>query len=158
MNELEKRLQRLEDIEAIKQLKYTYLRTLDTHQWDALGKTLTEDVVCSFSDGLYTFNGRQAMLDFMKQSEMGDGNKLIGLHQVHQPEIEVSADEAIGHWSMHVYLLHKTNQTGFRQFGFYKDKYVRINNQWLIKETGYQRVLEETWDIKDLPTHQLIAG
>lgn len=32
--ELEARIQALEDLEAIKRLKYKYLRCLDTKQWD----------------------------------------------------------------------------------------------------------------------------
>ncbi|HEY3995026.1 MAG TPA: nuclear transport factor 2 family protein, partial [Mycobacterium sp.] len=37
-------LEELADIEAIKQLKYRYLRALDTKHWDDYADTLAEDI------------------------------------------------------------------------------------------------------------------
>jgi hypothetical protein len=50
---LEARIQRLEDLEEIKRLKYRYLRALDTKAWDELAETLAEDATTEYSDGAY---------------------------------------------------------------------------------------------------------
>ena len=41
-----------EAIEAIKQVKYRYLRALDTKHWDDFADTLTEDVVGDYGESL----------------------------------------------------------------------------------------------------------
>ena len=54
-------------IEQLRQLKYRYLRSLDLKQWDEFGDTLTEDVDASYGAKL-RFTGRDAVVDFMRQS------------------------------------------------------------------------------------------
>ena len=49
-------LQTLQDIEAIKQLKARYFRTLDTKAWDDFADVFTDDVRIDV-DG-FTFEGR----------------------------------------------------------------------------------------------------
>ncbi len=36
------------DIEAIKQLKYRYLRAMDTKHWDDFAETMTEDISATY--------------------------------------------------------------------------------------------------------------
>ena len=38
-------------IEAIKRLKYVYLRAVDTHDWQLLESTLSEDCVARYDGG-----------------------------------------------------------------------------------------------------------
>ena len=42
----------LETIEAIKRVKYRYLRALDTKHWDDFADTLTEDIVGEYGSSL----------------------------------------------------------------------------------------------------------
>ena len=44
---LEKRIQALEDIEAIKRLKYKYWRCLDTKSWDEMEECFVDDATAS---------------------------------------------------------------------------------------------------------------
>ncbi|HEY2105041.1 MAG TPA: nuclear transport factor 2 family protein [Candidatus Binataceae bacterium] len=113
--ELEARLQSLEDVEAIKRLKYKYLRCLDTKQWDEMGTTFAPDATTDYSDGELKFSGRDAIMKFLKESAMAGPSGLIGVHQVHHPEIELtSPTTAKGIWALYNYLLHKTANTGLR--------------------------------------------
>lgn len=155
--ELEARIQSLEDIEAIKRLKYKYLRCLDTKQWDEMGTTFAPDATTDYSDGELRFSGRDAIMKFLKESAMGGPTGLIGVHQVHHPEIELtSPTTAKGTWALYNYLLHKTAQTGLRICAYYHDEYVKAGGQWLIKSTGYKRIFEESWDRKDTPSLKLV--
>jgi hypothetical protein len=47
--ELEARMKRFEDIEAIKRLKYKYFRILDSNLWDELAECFTEQATTAYS-------------------------------------------------------------------------------------------------------------
>ena len=49
-------LETLFAIEAIKKLKYTYLRAVDTHDWALLESTLTEDCSARYDGGKYSLS------------------------------------------------------------------------------------------------------
>jgi hypothetical protein len=156
---LEARVQALEDLEAIKRLKYRYLRALDTKAWDELGETLAEDATTEYSDGEYRFQGRAAIVDFLKQTPLAQPDGFIGVHQCSQPEIELtSTTSARGTWALYNYLIHKGAQQGLRLCAFYHDEYVKTGDAWRIRSTGYRRVFEETWSRKDTPSLRLTAG
>ena len=61
IEELRKDIQRLMDIEAIKQLKYAYFRCVDTANLEELATLFHEDVTVHFVGGSYEWNvqGRQ---------------------------------------------------------------------------------------------------
>ena len=157
--ELEARIQGLEDIEAIKRLKYKYLRCLDTKQWDGMAETFAVDATTSYSDGELSFQGRDTIMKFLRESALAGPTATIGVHHVHHPEIELtSLTTAKATWALYNYLLNKHDQSGLRLCAFYHDEYVKSGGQWLIKSTGYRRVFEEVWDRKDSPSLKLTAG
>ena len=157
--ELEARIQALEDLEAIKRLKYKYLRCLDTKQWDEMAETFAVDATTSYSDGELSFSGRDAIMKFLRESAMAERNGMIGVHHVHHPEIELTGPaSAKGTWALYNYLLHRGNESGLRLCAFYHDEYIKAGAQWLIKSTGYRRVFEEVWERKDSPSLKLVAG
>src|SRR5215831_2048326 len=63
--ELERRLLALEDIEALKQLKYRYWRHLDLKQWDELARCFADDATVCYSSGKYEFAGVTAIMGFL---------------------------------------------------------------------------------------------
>ena len=78
----------LVEIEAIKRLKYRYIRCLDQKLWDDIGGCFTADAVAAYSGGAYTFEGRDAIVDFLRRS-MG-AETFHSSHRVHQPEIDLT--------------------------------------------------------------------
>ena len=48
---LEKEVQRLKDVQAIKELKSKYFRALDTKNWDELETTMTPNISTAYSNG-----------------------------------------------------------------------------------------------------------
>src|SRR5882762_6926176 len=65
---LEKRIQALEDIEAIKRLKYRYWRYLDLKQWDELAGLFVLEASASYGDGRYVFDNAGAIMKFLRDS------------------------------------------------------------------------------------------
>jgi hypothetical protein len=156
---LEARVQALEDLEAIKRLKYRYLRALDTKAWDDLGDTLTEDATTEYADGEHRFQGRDAILAFLRATPLAVPDGFVGVHHGSQPEIELtSPTTARGIWALYNYLIHKSAGQGLRLCAFYHDEYVKQDGTWRIRATGYRRVFEETWKRSDLPSLRLTAG
>lgn len=156
---LEARIQALEDLEAIKRLKYRYLRALDTKAWEELGETLTDDATTEYSDGEYRFQGRDAILGFLRATPLAQPDGFVGVHQCSQPEIELtSPTTARGIWALYNYLIHKSAGQGLRLCAFYHDTYVKQGGAWKIRTTGYRRVFEETWSRSDTPSLRLTAG
>lgn len=79
------------DIEAIKQVKYRYLRTLDTKRWDDFAETLTDDVVGDYGSSVGAelhFTNRVDLVNYMRRSL---GPAVITEHRVTHPEITVGA-------------------------------------------------------------------
>ena len=132
----------LVEIEAIKRLKYKYVRCLDQKRWDELVDCFTEDAVAAYSGGKYAYDGRDAIVAFLVES-MGDAG-FLSAHRVSQPEIDLAdASHAVGTWALVDEVL--VNQYGVRVRGaaFYRDEYVKVDGQWRIARTGYDRSFEE---------------
>ena len=153
---LEARIQRLEDIEAIKRLKAKYFRCLDSKLWDELAECFTEDATTNYTDGQYRLQGKDAIMKFLKAG-LGRAT-FFGFHQGHHPEIErVSEATARGVWSSHYYMIDtgakKTMQCG----AFYYDDFAKEKGEWKIKSAGYTRIFEENWDRDETKGLNLVA-
>jgi len=155
--DLEARVKALEDIEAIKRLKYKYFRCIDNKLWDEMAGCFIEDATTSYSDGKYRFKGTDEIMQFMKKRLGQDSS--IGIHQGHHPEIELTSDTtARGTWAFYVYMIDKQERSGFRMAGFYHDEYARQKGEWKIKSTGFTRIFEEIWDRDESRSLKLIAS
>ena len=129
------------EIEKIKQLKARYLRGLDTNDWEVFAGSMSEDCTGRYNSGKLSFDKRDDIVDFMRENLSGD--KVITLHQGHQPEIEIlDEDNARGSWYLQDIVIHL--EAGVRIYGsaIYEDQYRKENGEWKIAATGYQRVFE----------------
>jgi bile-acid 7alpha-dehydratase len=144
MKQMERDLQKLKDIESIKQLKGKYLRLLDSKLWDEMGDCFTDDSTTSFSGGKFTFKGKPAIIKFFRENMPAT---MVSMHHGHIPEIQITSDTtATGIWGLEDYLIITNINRGLRGAAFYNDEYVKVNGEWKIKHTGYARIFEETWD------------
>jgi hypothetical protein len=147
----------LHEIEAIKRLKYRYCRCLDEKRWDELGECLTDDATTAYGDGKYSFQGRAAILGFLKDA-LGPASR-ISSHRVHQPEIDLtSPTTATGVWALEDVVIETAGNITIRGAAFYRDEYVKIGGAWRIKSTGYSRLYEEMESRADTPSLQLTAN
>jgi SnoaL-like domain len=135
------------DIAAIKQVKYRYLRALDTKHWDEFADTLTEDVKGDYGPSVgeeLHFTNRADLVDYMR-SGLGPG--VITEHRVTHPEITVRNDEASGTWYLQDRVI--VAEFNFMLIGaaFYRDHYRRTGDGWKISATGYDRTYEATMSL-----------
>ena len=132
----------LNEIEAIKRLKYRYCRTLDQKLWDELAQCLTEDCRSAYGDGHFSFAGRAAIMTFLRDA-LGPKTR-ISSHRVHQPEIELtSPTTATGVWALDDVVIETEAKLTIRGAAFYHDEYVKVGGEWKIRHTGYERTFEE---------------
>lgn len=140
----------MDDITAISRLKYRYLRTLDTKDWEGFRDCFLPDATGDYN-GL-VFADREALVAYMAEN-LGEG--FLTMHQVHHPEIDVDGDAATATW----YLQDKVivPAFGFMLEGaaFYSDRYARTPDGWRVSHTGYRRTFEVTYNLADLPGTQV---
>lgn len=151
IEELRKDIQRLMDIEAIKQLKHAYFRCIDTANLEELATLFHDDVEVNFKGGTYEWvmSGKEEYLNnigisFSKQS--------IGQHHGHHPEIQMlSETEATGIWYLedNMWILNHNAYT--HGTVLYWDRYVKEDGKWLIRETSYERLYEMNEVLEESP-------
>lgn len=142
----------LVEIEAIKRLKYRYMRCLDQKGWDEMAECFVPDATASYGGGAYVFAGRDEILAFLRRT-MG-AETVLSSHRVHQPEIalggperpserEMGPDTATATWAFDDVVVDEGLGVTIRGAGFYEDEYVKVDGTWRIRATGYRRSFEE---------------
>ena len=133
----------LETVEAIRALKYRYLRSLDLKLWDEFAATLCIDVVGDYgspSGGQpLHFEGRDALVGHMRSALTGP---IATQHVASHPEITVDGDTAVGSWAMQDTVVASEFGVIIRGGAYYQDTYRREDGVWRIRSTGYRRLYE----------------
>ena len=138
------------DIDEIQQVKYRYLRALDTKDWDEFAATLTEDVVGRYGESLgeeHHFSDRASLVEFMRTSMPAN---IITEHRVTHPEITVDGDEATAIWYLQDRVIAPDFNFMLIGAGFYHDRYRRTPDGWKISETGYDRTYDASMSTENL--------
>jgi hypothetical protein len=134
---IEDEVQRLADIEAIKQLRGRYSRAIDTKDWDLFGASLAEDARLSTDGGIN--EGRDAIVAAVSHSLAN----ATTMHHQHTPEIEITGPNAAsGTWAMNDIV--RLGTFVLRGFGHYSEEYVRTSEGWKIKSSTLTRVHVDT--------------
>lgn len=137
-------LQDLLDIHAIERLKHRYLRCLDQKKWDELRTCFVIDAHASYGGGAKVLDGVDAIMEFLVES-MGSTGMLTS-HRCTQPEIDLlGPEEATGTWALEDVVIHQDFGVTIHGASFYEDRYVKVDGDWKIAATGYQRTYEEIW-------------
>lgn len=141
----------LQEIEAIKRLKYRYFRCLDLKRWDEMRDCFVEDATCAYGGGKFSFNGREQIMKFLIDAL--DRPNLLTAHQGHHPEIDLTGKgTATGIWALQDVVIDTEGKTTLRGAAFYYDEYVKVGGEWKIKSTGYERTFEEIESRTDTPS------
>jgi hypothetical protein len=147
----------LVEIELIKRVKYAYFRCLDLKRWDEIGELFTKDATCAYSAGAYSFEGRDAIVEFFRKA-MGR-ETFLSSHKAHHPEIDLTGpDTATGVWALEDIVIDVQWELDIRGAAFYEDDYVKVDGVWLIQRTAYKRVFEEISSRAGRPGLQLTAS
>jgi ketosteroid isomerase-like protein len=131
------RIQRLEDIEAIKQLKARYARACDpAHNVDFLMSLFTEDAVFDVGEKYGSHEGKTAIRKFL---EGADAIMPWAFHCMLSPVIEIAVDgqTAKGSWYLFELSTMPHLKTGAPQSiwiaGVYEDEFVKRGGEWKIR-------------------------
>lgn len=149
LEELEKRIVVLEDIEEIKKLHVHYVNCLLKAQFDDIVECFAEDSVLDLHAG--TVRGKKEMLKLFKEK--------LSLHHIGQegefavhPIISVDGDKAKGSWLLYIQyaqprklaqrpgLLNREDAPDWIQ-GFYESEYVRERGKWRISRLKWRQRL-----------------
>lgn len=131
IEELERRLYKLECMNEIHALKYRYFDIVDHFRKGQIGDVFTKEGVASLTTmGHYT--GRAAITEFF-DNNFYPAMDLV-LHMGHNPRIELTSDAtARGTWMYEVYIITKgPDSAGVWLTGLYKDEYALEDGRWLI--------------------------
>jgi hypothetical protein len=134
-------LQRLLDIEALKQLKARYFRSLDQKHWDDFGQVFAHNAALEVPEADVTQHGRDAIVAFVSNALTGART----VHHGHMPEIELTGpDTARGTWAMFDYVewpaTDRGDRVGLQGYGHYIEEYAREGGRWCISRSRLERV------------------
>jgi len=149
--ELKEKIQRLDDIEAIKNLKARYCAYCDdNYDADGIASQFVEDGV--WDGGIRgKYEGREAIRAFFKE---GTRRITFAVHQVLNPIIEVDGDTAHASW----YLLQPCTEGGQAYWvsGVYRDDYVKVDGKWFYQNLSvtfnFWTPYEQGWAKQPFPT------
>ena len=130
-SESDARLRRLEDLEAIRQLKYRYCAACDdSYDPDRIAVLFTMGAVW---DGgpLGRFEGREAIRTFFAGASKAAP---FAIHQVTNPIIEIDGDQATGAWYLWepIVMVRESRSDALWMAATYDDRYVRAGDAWLF--------------------------
>jgi uncharacterized protein (TIGR02246 family) len=127
----------MDDVEAIKQLKGRYCRTMDTKDWAAMRRVFTDDVeMDTTASGGAVVNGADAFMSFLLEA-IGD---VLTVHHCHMPEIQVtSPTSASGVWAMED-MLRWPDGTELHGYGHYHESYEKVDGDWRIRRSELTRL------------------
>jgi uncharacterized protein (TIGR02246 family) len=127
----------MDDLEAIRQLKARYFRTMDTKDWAGMRQVFTDDVVLDTSAaGGSVVSGADEFMTFLQEVLSG----AVTVHQGHMPEIELtSPTSATGIWALNDIVIWPdgTRLTGY---GHYHETYEKSGDVWKIKSSKLTRL------------------
>jgi len=140
--DIDRRLQVLEDIEEIKKLKYRYCYAVDQFQTDDLIKLFTSEAVADYNEfGKYA--GTDEIEKFFK--EIVPAKMTFFVHMASNPIIDIIDNEnATGVWYGDV----PGTIDGEARWmcGKYKEEYVKENGTWKIKTLNFVWFYETPFD------------
>ncbi len=127
----------MDDVEAIKQLKARYFRTMDTKDWAGMRQVFTDEVVVDTTDsGGGVVTGADAFVTFLQET-LADA---VTVHHGHMPEIDLrSATAATGIWALHDIVIWP-NGMRLDGYGHYHETYEKVAGEWRIKSSTLTRL------------------
>ena len=133
---LEARIQTLEDIEAIKQLKARWWFACDQRDIPEMRSCYDEDDFLIDFGFIGRFTDMDAFIDVFRALACHPTH--IDMHHGLAPEIHMTGiDTATGRWRMRFQLLETEQQQIQLMSGYYQDRYARVNGEWKMRESRY---------------------
>ncbi|MEY2399628.1 MAG: hypothetical protein QOJ00_2802 [Actinomycetota bacterium] len=127
----------MDDVEAIKQLKARYFRTMDTKDWDAMRQVFVDAVMIdTTASGGNVIEGADEFIAFLRETL----NDAVTVHHGHMPEIELSSDTtATGIWALQDTIIWPSGMR-LEGYGHYHETYEKLADGWRIASSRLTRL------------------
>lgn len=145
-NEIESRIRKVEDFQAITNLQAKYSFLVDSLQLTELLDLFDDDFVWEVGfDQMMTVTSKPALLEVLRKTE--DATTMM-VHMPTTPLIEIDGDRATGSWYLFGMLTAKTSDgEGARWVhGTYDNTYVRVGEQWKFSRLSYRYAFLTPYD------------
>jgi len=154
---LANRIQALEDIEAIKRLKYDYFFFCDTKQPENVRGCFVDGPVHIDYGQIGVFDHRDALVAVF--TELACHDHMVEMHHAQNPRIDlVDRSRAMGSWGLYYYLI-DTRENSVTQLGaYYEDEYRKVDGNWLICATVCKVNSTYRCDLSEHVARVLFAG
>ncbi len=134
LEELEKRIQAIEDLEEIKKLHQKYIDLMDNLRYPEVLDLFIEDATVEIRNS-GVLKGKEGLTD-VYINKLGKRTSRSEGHFVIEPDITINGDTARGTWL--VYMLFSKPDIQWVQ-GRNEAEYVRVNGKWKIKSMKFTR-------------------
>lgn len=130
LQEMERKIQALQDVEEIRNLQYRYVNLLSERQWDEIANCFAEDAVCHLTDRVQGKENIRLYFNTAVNSGHRAGRQANCC--VH-PVITLDGDKAKGTWSLFIQHSDAEVEHGLHWWqGPYQNEYVKVNGEWKI--------------------------
>lgn len=157
MSDLAQRIQRLEDIEAIKQLKAAYLHSCDVKDIDGIRRCFADGEILINYGAIGQFSDRESFIALFQSMACND--HIHDMHHGQNPQIHWhNEDSASAIWDLYFYQVNNETQQLTQLAGSYHDKYVKQDGQWVITDTQFTVSSTVVSQITENGTQIIAAG
>ena len=134
LEELEKRVQAIEDLEDIKKLHQKYIDLMDNLRYPEVLDLFTEDASVEIRN-FGVLKGKEGLTD-VYINKLGRRTARSEGHFVIEPDITIDGDTASGTWL--VYMLFSLPDVQWVQ-GRNEAEYIKVGGKWCIKSMKFTR-------------------
>ena len=155
--DLASRITALEDIEAIKRVKYDYFFFCDNKQAEKVRECFIEGPVKIDYGRIGCFDNRDALIEIFAKLACVD--HIVEMHHAQNPRIDLlSNDHAKGVFGLYYYMIDTNQQLITQLGGFYDDEFQKVNGEWKLSATTFNVTSTTVTDIAEGMANILFAG
>jgi hypothetical protein len=135
----------------LRELKYRYIRALDTQNWELMEQCFTEDAYTWYAGGKVAQRGRREIVGLLREMLPAS---VASSHLAVHPELELTSDySAKGIWRMQDSVFYTAPVPAYRHVeirggemmngaAYYHEEYLKQDGCWKISSLGYVRIYE----------------
>ncbi|HZP10897.1 MAG TPA: nuclear transport factor 2 family protein [Nevskiaceae bacterium] len=157
MSDLESRLRKLEDADAIRALKSRYFFCCDRKDPKGMRACFADGKVIIDYGAVGVFDNADAVVKVF--TDIGCHDYMVEMHHGMNPQIDVIDDtHAKGKWSLHYFLINTQTKSLTQLGGQYEDEYRKVNGAWKISGTKFTPTSTLAMDLSEVTPKTLFAG
>ncbi len=157
MSDLESRIQALEDIEAIKRLKYDYLFFSDHKQPDKMRECFAPGKIIIDYGRIGLFENRDELVAVFDQ--LACAEHIIEMHHAQNPRVDLLSDsKATGVFGLYYFMIDSQRNTVTQLGGYYEDSFEKRDDGWKITATTFKVTSTQIMDVGEGMARILFAG